>query len=272
MWTTVDHHDVQKAGRKPWNADENQPQQSHSLSVRAMTPLWRQAIGMVTMPEPTLYHRLLGWHAPALRQGALVFAIGAVAGALASAIQPWQTSIVVGWDVTASAFLIVTWPIIIRADGAATTALAQRTDPSRYTARFLLLSASVASLGGVGTLLYEAGRTDGAQKLGLVGLAVLTVVLSWTLVNTAFTLRYAHLRHGEGFESIGFTDAATQQQPSYRDFVYVAFTIGMTYQVSDTPVGDPRTRRAVLTHALISYLFGVVIVGGSINLIASLVR
>jgi hypothetical protein len=53
---------------------------------------------------------------------------------------------------------------------------------------------------------------------------------------------------------------------------YVAFTIGMTYQVSDTTVRDPRIRRAVLSHALLSYLFGVVIIGGSVNLIAGLLR
>ncbi len=55
-------------------------------------------------------------------------------------------------------------------------------------------------------------------------------------------------------------------------FAYVAFTIGMTYQVSDTTVRNPRIRRAVLSHALLSYLFGVVIIGGAVNLIAGLVR
>jgi uncharacterized membrane protein len=46
----------------------------------------------------------------------------------------------------------------------------------------------------------------------------------------------------------------------------------MTYQVSDTTLRDRRFRRAVLNHALLSYLFGVVIVATSINLIAGLVR
>jgi uncharacterized membrane protein len=227
---------------------------------------------MTTLPEPTLYHRLLGWHAPALRQGGIVLGIGIGAMLVSLPLQPWQVSIVEGWDIAAIAFLSVTWPMIIRANGMATKMLAQREDPGRLTARLLLVGASLASLVGVGSLLYMAGRRAGAGQLLLVGLAVLTVVLSWTLVNTAYILRYAHLRYVEGCDGIGFSDAATQQQPSFRDLVYVAFTVGMTYQVSDTPVGDPRTRRAVLAHALISYLFGVVIVAGSINLIASLVR
>ena len=63
-----------------------------------------------------------------------------------------------------------------------------------------------------------------------------------------------------------------QQQPSYRDFAYVAFTIGMCYQVSDTTLRNRRIRRTVLSHALLSYVFGVAIVGGSVNLIAGLIH
>ena len=58
----------------------------------------------------------------------------------------------------------------------------------------------------------------------------------------------------------------------YREFAYVAFTIGMTYQVSDTTLRDPRIRRTVLAHATLSYVFGVVIVAGTVNLISGLFR
>ncbi|WP_346125660.1 DUF1345 domain-containing protein, partial [Micromonospora coerulea] len=61
-------------------------------------------------------------------------------------------------------------------------------------------------------------------------------------------------------------------QATYRDLAYVAFTIGMTYQVSDTAISDPRIRGSVLSHAFLSYVFGVVIVAGSVNLIADLAR
>jgi uncharacterized membrane protein len=102
--------------------------------------------------------------------------------------------------------------------------------------------------------------------------AVVTVLLSWTVVNTVYTLRHAHLHFGSPALGIAFGDSAGQERPTYRDFAYVAFTIGMTYQVSDTTVRNPRIRRTVLSHALLSYVFGVVIVGGSVNLIAGLIR
>ena len=92
------------------------------------------------------------------------------------------------------------------------------------------------------------------------------------MVNTIYTLRYADLHFQAGSAGIAFGDSAGQEQPGYRDFAYVAFTIGMTYQVSDTTVRDPRIRRTVLSHALLSYLFGVVIVGGTVSLIAGLIR
>jgi len=98
------------------------------------------------------------------------------------------------------------------------------------------------------------------------------VVLSWTVVNTVYTLRYADLHYQSGAAGIAFGEEPGQERPTYRDFAYVAFTIGMTYQVSDTTVRDRRIRRTVLAHALLSYLFGVVIVGGSVNLIAGLLR
>jgi uncharacterized membrane protein len=159
-----------------------------------------------------------------------------------------------------------------RADSAQAEQLATREDESRGSATVLLLAASVASLLGVGGALGLAGRESGPGRILLIGLAVVTVLLSWTVVNTVYTLHYAHRDFGSTAPGITFGDAAGQERPTYRDFAYVAFTIGMTYQVSDTTVRDPRIRRAVLSHALLSYLFGVVIIGGSVNLIAGLLR
>jgi uncharacterized membrane protein len=121
-------------------------------------------------------------------------------------------------------------------------------------------------------VLDLAGRQSGALRVLLIGVAVLTVVLSWTVINTVYTLRYAdqHFRSTPG--GIEFATEGGQQHPSYRDFAYVAFTIGMCYQVSDTTMRDAQLRRIVLTHAILAYVFGVVIVAGSVNLISGLFR
>jgi uncharacterized membrane protein len=236
----------------------------------------RDAIGntqsMTSIPNPTRYHRWLGWHAPAMRRAVIVGSIGLIVALVLLWFVPWGMAVVAGWDAAALAFLISVWPIIIRANSSHAAQLATREDETRGSATVLLLAASVASLLGVGFALLLAGQESGPLKVLLVGFAVLTVVLSWTVVNTVFTLRYADQHFGSGAAGIAFGDSNGPETPSYRDFAYVAFTIGMCYQVSDTTVRDRRIRRTVLSHALLSYVFGVAIVGGSVNLIAGLIR
>ena len=227
---------------------------------------------MTSIPNPTRYHRWLGWHAPAMRRTVIVGSIGLIVAIVLLWFVPWGVALVAGWDAAALTFLISVWPIIIRANSSHAAQLATREDETRGSATVLLLAASVASLLGVGFALILAGQQNGPLKVLLVGFAVLTVVLSWTVVNTVFTLRYADQHFGSRATGITFGESERPEAPTYRDFAYVAFTIGMCYQVSDTSVRDRRIRRTVLSHALLSYVFGVAIVGGSVNLVAGLIR
>ncbi|GAA4569010.1 DUF1345 domain-containing protein [Micromonospora coerulea] len=227
---------------------------------------------MTGMPPETMYHRALGWHAPALRRAVIVASIGLLVALALLPFVTWELATVGGWDAAALAFLLTIWPIIIRADSSHTEMLATREDETRGTAAVLLVGAGVTSLLGVGFALSLAGRQSGSMRVLLIGVATLTVLLSWTVVNTVFTLRYADLQFRSTTGGIGFGGQSVQVRPTYRDLAYVAFTIGMTYQVSDTAIRDPRIRGTVLTHAVLSYLFGVVIVAGSVNLIAGLAR
>jgi uncharacterized membrane protein len=225
---------------------------------------------MTTSPPPTRYHRWLGWYAPAMRRAAIVSSIGLLVVVVLVWFLPWGMAVVAGWDAAALTFLICIWPIILRVDAAHAAQLATREDETRGTAALLLVGASVASLLGVGLALDLAGRESGPLRVLLIGFAVLTVVVSWTVVNTVYTLRYADLHYRSEEAGIAFGDPDGPEPPTYRDFAYVAFTIGMCYQVSDTTVSDRRIRGTVLSHAFLSYVFGVVIVAGSVNLIAGL--
>jgi len=213
----------------------------------------------------------MGWHAPAMRRTVIVGSIGLIVAVVLLWFVPWGMAVVAGWDAAALAFLASVWPIIIRADSSHAAQLAMREDQTRGSATVLLVAASVASLLGVGFAITLARGESGPLQGLLIGAGVLTVVLSWTVVNTVFTLRYADLHFGSADTGIAFPDSDGPEGPEYRDFAYVAFTIGMCYQVSDTTVRDRLIRRTVLSHAMLSYLFGAVIVGGSVNLIASLI-
>jgi len=128
----------------------------------------------------------------------------------------------------------------------------------------------VASLVGVGDLiLLGAAQGDRIGPDLSIGLAIISVVLSWALVHTVFTVRYARLYYTGPAGGIDFNQ---QEAPRYTDFAYLSFTIGMTFQVSDTDLQTTQIRATALGQALLSYLFGVVIIATTINLIAGLAR
>jgi uncharacterized membrane protein len=218
-----------------------------------------------------MYHRWLGSRAPDLRRLASAAAAGILVGLVASTVVAWQVAALVGWDAAALTFLGAVWWMIAGADGTATERLATREDLTRDIARLLVLAASGASLVAVVFALDLASRESGTHRVVLIAVAAVTVIVSWTVVNTVFTLRYADQYYRAPADGIDFGGAAATDRPDYRDFAYLAFTIGMTYQVSDTSLRDRRIRRTVLLHGLLSYVFGVVIVAAGVNIVAGLV-
>jgi uncharacterized membrane protein len=179
----------------------------------------------------------------------------------------WGYAPLAGWDSAALVFTAWVW-LAIRPMGSSETAShATREDPGRAATDLIVLIASVASLGAVGLVLVRASAASGVQQSLIAGLGVASVALSWFTVHTLFTLRYARLYYtGED----GGVDFNQEAPPRYLDFAYVAFTIGMTFQVSDTDLESPEIRHSALRHALLSYLFGAVILATTINLVAGL--
>jgi uncharacterized membrane protein len=233
----------------------------------------------MVVPAPTAYHRWLGWHAPDLRRLATAGAVGLAVGVGVALFLPWQLTVLGAWDAAALVFLGSVWPIILRADAAATRRLVTREDVTRGAARLLLASACGASLVAVAFALHLAGLEQGGWRAVFIAGSTLTVVVSWIVLNTVFTLRYAADYYSEPPDAgdrdgsaIDFGGAPASVHPDYRDLAYVAFTIGMTYQVSDTNLRNRRIRRTVLVHAILSYLFGVIILAAGVNIVAGLVN
>jgi uncharacterized membrane protein len=226
---------------------------------------------MAGHPSMTLYHRLLGRHAPSMRRAVTVLTVCALAALAMARFLPWELAAVLGWDLAGIVFLGSVWHVILGADAAHVERLANREDETRGGATALLATVCTASLFSVGYALGAAGHRTGFGRVLLISVSIATVAISWIVLNTVYTLRYAHLYYGQSGHGIVFRDGDSPP-PTYRDFAYVAFTVGMTYQVSDTALRDPRLRRTVLGQALLSYIFGAFIVAGAVNLIAGLVR
>ncbi len=195
--------------------------------------------------------------------------VGVVAGVIGAVLAPWQAVPLVGWDGAAVAWMVAVWLEVLRFDAVETSQHATREDPSRAAADALLLAASVASLVAIAVVTFKAGHAHGGLKGALITVGVASVFVSWTLVHTVFTLRYAALYYTGPDGGVDFNE---DTKPTYADFAYVAFTIGMTFQVSDTNLTDSSVRRTALRHALLSYVFGAVILAAIINLVAGLAR
>jgi uncharacterized membrane protein len=198
----------------------------------------------------------------------VMLVVGAIAAVVTGLSLEWAYAPMAGWAVAALTFEVWSWLAINRMDAEQTRAHATREDPSRAISDLLLLLANLASLAAVVYVIIDAGRAQGAAKAWLGGAALLSVAISWVLVQTLYTLRYARLYYLP--EKPGGVDFNMDDPPDYHDFAYLAFTMGMAYQVSDTALQNSAFRKVVLRHGLTSYVFGSVILATTINLVVGL--
>jgi uncharacterized membrane protein len=182
----------------------------------------------------------------------------------------WAYAPALGWAAASLTYLILVWSVIGRLDAAGTAAHARARgeDPGRVAADVLVLVATMGSFGGVALILLEAGSAQGGTKAAIIALALGVITLSWLLVQTLFTLRYATLYYREN-DGVDFNE---KKPPRYGDFAYLAFTIGMTFQVSDTDLTTDAIRYTALRQALLSYVLGAIVLATVINLVSGLVH
>ena len=200
---------------------------------------------------------------------AIIVAIGVAFGLLFGLRLGWAFAPLVTWVVAGLIYVTGTWRRLATFNAALVRKHALREDPSRVTADAILLAASLASLSGV-VLVLISSQSEPAIRIASAALTVLSVVISWLIIHTVYALKYAELYYSS--EPAGGIDFGDTTSPVYLDFAYVALTLGMTYQVSDTNLKTRAFRSASLKHALLSYLFGTIIIATTINLVAGLTK
>ena len=197
--------------------------------------------------------------------------IGSAAGLVAAAIAAvagasWSVGVLCAIDVATIVYVVWVWATIAGADADATARIARAEDASRTAAEAVLVGTGVASLIAVLFALAQAGRSVAPDRGLLTALAIGSVALAWLTMHTVWLLRYARLYFSPPDGGVDFKG----EKPSYADFAYLAFTVGMCFQVSDTDLTGKRVRRTALHHALLSYLYGTVIVAITVNSVAGL--
>ena len=205
------------------------------------------------------------------------FFIAAAVAAFSFVLMPphltWATRLLGTWNAFVYTTIGLIWTLILSADPKEVVASAKLQDSSRKAIFTLVLLGACASVFAV---VYELSVAKTIHHhVGLhVVFSILTILASWVLVHTTFTLRYAHACYGMGGgqkASLGLSFPG-EDEPDYLDFAYFSFTLGMCSQTSDVAVNSSRLRRLCLVHSLISFVFNVAIVGFSINTMSSLLQ
>ena len=159
--------------------------------------------------------------------------VGATVAVIVSLMHQWRFAPIGAWDSAAAIYLIWVWYDIWPMGSEQTKSHAKRENPGRTLAEVVLVASSVASLVAVGFLITQATNSSGPLTAFEIALGMLSVILSWAVVHTNYTLKYAKLFYGSPEGGIDFNEKAP---PRYQDFAYLAFTLGMTFQVSDTNI------------------------------------
>ena len=181
--------------------------------------------------------------------------------------------IIMGWDTFSFLMIILSWLLFFSTASTDLCSVVEKQDDGLKAIFFIILIAVCSSVFGTLVLMTQKNEYS-VNKIVHTIISLSPIFLSWILLHTIFTIRYAHLYHDHNKlntgSNIGGIDFPGKIQPDYIDFAYFSFVIGMTFQVSDITISSKAIRRFVLMHSLISFVFNTIIVALSINTISNL--
>jgi uncharacterized membrane protein len=228
---------------------------------------------------PTLHHKR-PWYSPKAIARSIAIRprlyYSALTGAAALLLLPasWPASLrgALAWDLSAAIYVGLAFRVMLSCKGESIRARAARQDDSRVVILIIILLAITASFIAIAGLLAEAKETP--HKMLNLGLAAVTILLSWTVTQVVFTLHYAHeyYRPSGGPQTIAEgLDFRGDRNPDYWDFFYFATSFGAASQTSDVSILTKPLRRLATLHAIIAFFFNTAVLALTINLAASMI-
>lgn len=219
------------------------------------------------------YHPNAIWRSLLLRPR--VF-LGATAGNLALIALPdvFKPAVryALAWDIGGLVYIVLALHLMMRFNADKLKARAARADDGGAVILILILVAIMASFAAMTGLAGEAKEAPKAEKLLYLGLAGLTLFVSWMVTQLVFTIHYAHqhFRHSVQNQepALAFPN---DDKPDYWDFFYFATSIGATSQTSDVSIRSKAMRRLVTLHAVVSFFFNTMVLAITINIAAGLI-
>jgi uncharacterized membrane protein len=190
----------------------------------------------------------------------------------------WRLRFIAAWDIGTSFALVALFIGLRKESPEDIKRRAKIQDAGKWTVLSLALVAATASLVVIASEMPLVKTATGIEQAVRVLFVIYTIVVSWAFINTLFAFHYAHDFYIDLDLSAPPTSPVSPglifpggQSPTYGDFLYFSFTIGMTFQVSDVQIADAEIRRVALLHGISSFLYSTGILALAINLVAGLI-
>lgn len=188
------------------------------------------------------------------------------------------TRLLIAWNSGTLIYLALAGWMIAKDDHETLTRRAATQDDGRFMILTLAIVAAVASVGAIVIELAATKSMEGAEKSLHIGLAAMTIVTAWTFIHLSFALHYAHEYASERRrqqdckpEERGGLLFPGTAKPTYWDFLYFSYVIGVASQTADIAVCSPMMRRIVLVHGVVAFFFNTTILALTINIAAGLI-
>ena len=182
------------------------------------------------------------------------------------------TRLLISWDVAISLYLILATWMIMQSDTSKIRSRAAAQDEGRLAILILTTFTAIASLAAIIAELANAKEINGVLRNEHIALAGITVLLSWTFMQTMFALHYAHEfymeKNGKIVEGLEFP--GKNHTPDYWDFIYYSFVIGTAAQTADINIISGAFRKLTTVHCMISFFFNTTILALTVNIGAGL--
>jgi len=200
----------------------------------------------------------------------IALAVGIVVSLLLPTSQSLVSRMLVGWDCGTTFFLVAIYLWMRRFTPEQISSRYIDEDPSAPVILAAVTAAALLSLVAVVQPLLSLRHLAGNERLWRFALAAVTLIDSWLLVPTMFTMHYADMFYSAPPQKRPLQFPLTEM-PAFWDFAYFSFTIAAACQTADVSTTEVSIRRAVILHEIVSFAFNVAILGFAINITAGLI-